>query len=145
MNPVFHGTIGSDGRLHLTPPYDVRWSTHLKSFKAGAEVSVVVKKTTKKVQRSEAQNRYYFGVVIKMMAADLGYEPEDLHEALKVRFLSKKLNNELSVVGSTAALSTAEFAEFVDDVRRFAASYLNLFIPDPGDVDVDGAEFSFSE
>ncbi len=72
------------------------------------------------------------------MAEYCGYEPEEMHEALKVRFLLKHgFSNEtttLPTIRSTTDLTTAEFSEYVDQCRRLAAE-MGIIVPDPGAVE----------
>ena len=69
-----------DGRLTLDDP---------DAFKAwvatmdGQRVTVTVTKG----QRSHAQNRYYQGVVVPVLAEQTGYEQPEMHEVLKAEFL----------------------------------------------------------
>lgn len=74
------------------------------------------------VRRSESQNRYYHGVVVKMAAAVLGYLPPQMHEVFKEKILGPG--------GSTAELTTEEFTRYVEDCRMVAAE-LGIIIPDP--------------
>ena len=77
------------------------------------------------VGRSDQQNKYYHGVVVKMISDHLGYEKDEMHEVLKKQFK----------VESTAKLKSAEFKEYVENIVRWAASDLGLPIPDPSEID----------
>jgi len=78
-----------------------------------------------KKNRSCQQNRAYFGIVVKMIADHLGYDKEDMHKALAEKFLGVEeveINGTLYYVGkSTKNLSTVEFNEYTDRIRRWAA------------------------
>ncbi len=125
MNPIFHGHV-TQGVLYLDdlPAYEKQIASL-----DGKPVELVLRRHRE--QRSSEQNRYYWGVVVALIAEHCGYEPEEAHEALKIKFLRSHEATALPSVRSTADLNTAEFAEFVDQCRRFAAAYLNLNIPDP--------------
>ena len=90
-----------------------------------------------KKKRSDAQNAYYWGVVIKTIKDFTGQDSEDLHEIFKTNFLQE---GEV-VVGSlscktyptTKKLNTIEFNEFVEAICAFAGSELGLYIPMPGE------------
>jgi len=131
MVPIHHATI-IDGNLRLENPqrYEL-WLALLN----GKQVEVVVRKKRKK--RSNAQNRYYWAVVIKMIADFLGYAPEECHEAMKIKFLGLEEDRYgLQRVKSSATLSTEEFiAQFTEPIKRFAAEFLKLYIPDPGEAE----------
>lgn len=106
-----------DGRLTLDDP---------NAFKAwvatmdGQRVTVTVTKG----QRSHAQNRYYQGVVVPLLAEQTGYEQPEMHEVLKAEFLPYGH-------ASTATLTTAEFTEYVERICRWAAEKLDCIIPPP--------------
>ena len=109
-----------------------RLSVQLQRF-IGQAVEVVVRKP--KSQRSSQANRYYFGVVVKLLAEFCGYEPDEMHEALAFRFL--RIEDD-PITGSprrqrTPKTNTKEFADYVDQCIRFAAE-LGVYIPQPGEV-----------
>lgn len=107
------------------------WRALLKRFE-GKPVQLTLSKL--RVPRSNQQNRYYWGVVVKIMAEECGYESEEMHEALKARFLRRRQDEEvggLPRIGSTAALDTGAFAEYLDHCVRLAAE-MGIEIPPPG-------------
>lgn len=96
-------------------------------------------------RRSNKQNAYYHAVVCDMVKdglRDIGYrdveDAEDAHEVLKSLFLKKKtINHNTGEVlserdGSTKKLSTTEMQEYIDKCVQFAAEYLGVSIPQPG-------------
>jgi hypothetical protein len=95
-------------------------------------------------KRSNNQNRYYWGQVIPLVKDGLraaGYNEvkskDDAHEVIKALFLkrpikSDKNDDEIIISGSTATLTTLKFMELIADIQQWAASYLNITIPDPG-------------
>jgi hypothetical protein len=92
--------------------------------------------------RSLIQNRYYFGVVVKMIANEMGDEPIIVHEILKAMFLeqvemvkSKKTDTVVEVrwIKSSSELSTTEFEEYLEKCRKWAAEFLQLPIPLPNE------------
>ncbi len=85
--------------------------------------------------RSDQQNRYYWGCVIKTLSEWSGYEPEEMHEALKAEFLAlPDIKTGLRIAHSTAQMDTAQFSEYVEQVRRWAAGH-GVVIPDAGAVE----------
>jgi hypothetical protein len=89
-------------------------------------------------KRSNAQNRWYWGVAIKEIADHTGHEANDLHDWL----LGHKFGWETyEVMGSTkkrpsrrsSDMTTAEFAAWGDWVISWAASELGLLINAPGE------------
>jgi hypothetical protein len=94
-------------------------------------------------QRSLAQNAYLWGVVYPHVLVGMqeawGDEEittaDEVHEFLKKKFLQRPVVNRKSgeLMGytepSTAALDTAEFAAYLDQIIKFASEYLNTEIP----------------
>lgn len=91
--------------------------------------------TRKRPQRSNAQNRYYRGVVLKMISMEKGYTRDQIHEMNKVALLmngTKEVkvidpltgiwNGEYETVtdylfdGSTVPMNTMEFENFMEAV-----------------------------
>ena len=85
--------------------------------------------------RSSQENRYYWSVIVGMIAEDTGNEPERVHEALKEMFLGREFvrmgTKEMPVPKSTKELSTYDFEIYAEQCRAFAASELGLRIPLP--------------
>lgn len=131
ITPIFRGKI-ENGKLIL----DSREG--MEKYVAGlkGEVLVIIKKA-KKI-RSNKQNKYYWGVIIKTLGEFTGYEPEEMHNALKWKFL-KIENNNLPSVRSTAKLSTLEFMTYIEQIIRFAAE-LGVVISDPESVDYENLD-----
>ena len=95
------------------------------------EVSVEPVKRT----RSNEANRFYWGVVVAMIAEHIGYQKEEVHRALGERFLRDRESevNGVPRVKSTTKLSPVEMFEYTDQCRRWAAEFLGLYIPDPNE------------
>lgn len=127
MTPIFGGEV-RDGKLNL---YDREGLARLVTKLEGKRIELVLRKH--KTKRSNPQNRYLHGVVIPILAAHCGYDPEEMKEALKWRFLRKE-DGRFPTVRSTANLSVEEMTEFIDHIHRLAAE-LGVYIPSPGDVE----------
>ena len=68
-----------------------------------------------------------------MLADELGYYPNEMHDILKVKFASEwqsiEVNNNkvgLQVINSTATMDTKEFEIYVEQIRIWALSELNI-------------------
>ena len=92
-------------------------------------------------QRSNPENRYYWGVVVQILAEELGYFKDEMHEILKRKFLTEHvlLRNKGKEIAaernrSTAELSTKEMEDFLSQIRIWASSELSIFIPEPNEV-----------
>jgi len=99
-------------------------------------LSVVVRKESTKRIRSLRANAYYWGVVIKELCEFFGYSPEQMHDALGVKFRIKWDILDLPTVQGTSSMKSDEFFEYIELVRRWAASEWGINIPDPVNVDI---------
>jgi len=97
-------------------------------------VEIIVERTHSK--RSLNQNAYYWGVMVKILSDELGYEPDEVHEILKQKFNPQNLkiqDQEIVIGGSTTKMSTIDFMAYVEQIQRWAASYLHISIPSPNE------------
>lgn len=103
----------------------------------GKEATLIIKPLRK--SRSDNQNRYYYGVVIKILSEELGFLPDEMHEVLKQKFLTSETikigSEEFVIVKSTASLNTVEFEEYLSQIRSWASMDLNTLIPLPNEVE----------
>jgi hypothetical protein len=129
--PIFTGSIDK-GKLILDQPE--RYLVHLAGLN-NRRIELILRKRRSK--RSDNQNRWYWGVCVEILANHCGYEADQMHEALKWKFLSGMVpdNNGLTTVRSTAKMSTDEFIKYTNQVVRWAAEELGVFIPDPRQCD----------
>lgn len=86
--------------------------------------------------RSLSQNKYYWKVIIGMLADEWGWDqPERLHDALRIKFLS--VNTEkLPTVKSTTELTTVQFEEYTSKIRQWASEE-GICIPLPNEILLD--------
>lgn len=105
------------------------------------EVRVTIERA--RATRSEQQNRWYWGVIMKHLSEHTGYTPDELHEYCKQRFNSKKVafcddngvvKDEETIGLSTTRLNKITFGEYCESIRQWAAEDLHVNIPDPGEV-----------
>lgn len=93
--------------------------------------------------RSNNANRYYWGVVIPLITAFFrGHgnyvDDEDTHEFLKLRVgkLAQVIvlpdGEVVKGLGSTAKLTTAEFEQYLERIRAWAAEY-SMIVPLPNE------------
>lgn len=88
--------------------------------------------------RRARANRYYWGVVLKMMAEEMGESPEYVHELMKLRHNTQRgaglvtgPGNDLVIPKSTATLTIAEFSAYLELVMRDGMEYLGIEFPPP--------------
>lgn len=137
----FNATLKPDGTLFVHRRKDMdRW---LSEQARDRDLPFILTVERKKSKRSDGVNRYWWGVVIKVVHRGLNEMGHDLnkdevHEFLKSNFNFAEMVNEetgevLRVPRSTANLNGSEFWELIDKVARFASEYLNEVIPMPGE------------
>ena len=128
MSPIFQGKINK-GKLILETPD--RFRVHLSRYE-GQQVEFSLRK--KKSQRSSEQNRAYFGIAVEILCEHTGFSREEMHEALKQKFASRiDEKTGLTIVESTASMDTVRFMRYYDDIQKWAAEFLNVYIPSPGE------------
>lgn len=62
------------------------------------------------------------------------HEMDMVHDAMKIKFLSRVDAHGLTIARSTTDLTTAEAEEYYENIRRWAASDLNIVLPTPNEV-----------
>lgn len=114
---------------------------YANSFKDGKILGMTLKGFRKPC--SYLQHRYYRGIVIPMISEYHGHDDHEyFHVMMKMIFLrdhdleylyKKKHGHEppYPIPRSTADLSTLEFVEYIEKVRRWAAEECGIDIPDP--------------
>ncbi len=95
--------------------------------------------------RSNPQNAYLHGVVIPLVfdgLRDAGFDDvrdkEDAKLVIKTLFLTRKIHNPengdtIPIIRKTSELTTTEMMQFIDEVIKWAAEYLNVQIPLPNE------------
>lgn len=122
--PVFHGK-SENGRLVLDRREDF---ASLIQKLDGQEIDITLRKRRR--VRSLSANGYYWGVLVPILSEHTGYDPEEMHGALKQRFLTDHTDERLPRVRSTSSLDTNEFAVYIDACIRLAAE-MGVIIPEP--------------
>jgi len=107
----------------------------------GMQVEVTLEK--KKKRRSLMQNAYYFGVllpIIQQGLLDAGYRvgKEQTHDLLKSMFAKEEIVNEstgeiMTVIGSTANMTTVKMMDYFSEITQWAAEYLGVHVPAPNE------------
>lgn len=133
MTPLFPAVVSEDGSdLIFDSPS--KFFAHLRKLK---EKRVVVAVRRVRHQRSNEANRYYWGVVVPLIAEELGYEKQEMHEVLAMHFLRIE---DCPITGAprrkrSPDTDTAEFAAYVDSCIRLAAEH-GIRVPSPNEVEV---------
>lgn len=136
--PIFHAAVTPDGRrLVFHDAERLRRQAYLKAL-AGRQVDVVVR--VHRDRRSEAQNRWWWGIAVPLIAHELGYdrhEHDRLHYALVATcfgtafdpVLKQAIPNERS-----STLSTEKFSQLMEWAVRWAAAEHGIVVPLPNEV-----------
>lgn len=115
-------------------PYDKEEMREVMAKFEGKKVTVEVKKYRK--DRSLPQLKYYWSVIIRILSEDLGYEENETHELLKSLFLRRVVElrgKKYVIIRSTSSLSTDEFAEYIEKIKRWASIEAGIFLPEPNE------------
>lgn len=113
------------------------FNSAISGLKDGWEVELQV--TRLQATRSQQQNRYFWGVVIKAISDYTGYGPDETHELLKQMFIPKELAilkgngdviDRFVMGGSTRSMDTVEFGHYMERIKEWAAQELDIYIPD---------------
>ena len=120
---TFRGLI-ENGKINLEDP--VRFDELVRKLD-GKQIEVAIGPWHPK--GTDAQRRYYFAVVCKIIGEYIGVAADEAHESLKSEFL-KDISGPLPVIGSTKTLNTVEMTEYIERCVRWAAEQ-GVVIPDP--------------
>ena len=120
----------SKGRPVFDAPAQV--ALHLNKLE-GKDIQVSIE--PRKRKRSLNQNSYMWGVVIEMLAEYFGYSPEEMHTALRFKFLNRLESGKPVTARSTTDLSTSEMEDYLSRIRIWAATEYSVNIPEPNEVD----------
>ena len=116
-----------DGRIeYLNRPLMIQF---MKGLKDGKYALTLEKDHPR---RTSSENRYYWGVVLKLISESTGYTPEECHAIFKDMFNSYEKNGR-RFSKSTTKLKTVEFENYLEKIRRFAATDLLIYIPNPNE------------
>jgi len=89
--------------------------------------------------RSLPQNKYYWGVIVPILASEFGYYKDEMHELLRRKFLAYTRVNphtgeEELFAKSTTKLNTAEIEIYLDSIRTWALSEFSVYLPLPNEI-----------
>jgi hypothetical protein len=83
--------------------------------------------------RTIHQNKFYWKL-IELIANEIGYEPDEMHEVYKYKYLKKTMEdsngNLVKGVGSTRKLNVQEFTEYIEKIKKHAITKLDLKLPE---------------
>lgn len=114
-----------------------------------------VELTAYRRRRTDAQNRYYWGVEVALFYAFLRAQdynitrPEHAHQLIAAKFLTVDVYGPTGVpiaqrIRSTTELSTAEFTDYIERSRVWLQDFFGIVVPDPTEIELP-ADFVFGE
>jgi len=113
-----------EGKLSWLEPEIVR--NYLKNIEGLVGITIVKKKK----KRTLSQNGYYW-VLIDVIANELGYDPNELHDSFKAIFLVDK-RGAIPIIRSTTSLSPEEMGKYIDKIMGLAREIMpEIVLPEP--------------
>ena len=102
---------------------------YLKDMESPYTVEVKKHRNT----RSNVQNNYYWKCIVQVLAEELGYFNDEIHDILRAKFLNEwemiEINNNkigLNKIVSTTSLNTKAFEVYAEQIRIWALSDLGI-------------------
>jgi hypothetical protein len=119
--PLYRAHVSDKGELAMREL--PRWRGALARMR-GRDVTIQIRRES--VRRSLKANAYYWWGPIGALASWSGHEPDEIHEAMKAKFLPRRqvilpTGEVLDLPPSTATLDVEAFSLYVNQVIRFAA------------------------
>lgn len=97
-----------------TLPSNKKWQIEVKEWRG---------------KRTNAQNRLLWAIYTAIANAT-GHTPEEVHDAMKAKFLPPRVislgGEEVTIPPTTTATDVPEFSEYVERVQSFAATELGV-------------------
>lgn len=125
----FVGTIIDNKMTFNTKADEWKWIKHLEKMEGKP---FVLELSAKKKYRSDNQNKYYWGVIIPIIQEYTGYTKDEVHDFLKVKFLTDK-SGKIPRIKSTSDLSTIEFERYWIAIAQYFGQEHGVEIPFPED------------
>lgn len=100
-----------------------------------SEFEIIVCKKSK--HRSTQQNRWWWAC-ISILANELGYTKEQMHEICKYKFLKRELVDEktgevFEYLKSTTELTTTEFSTLIESLIQWSSETFKCVLPIPNE------------
>lgn len=150
MIPIkWKAKVDSKGKPHIARKDE--FDRQLELY-ANQEVDIIIKKRRK--DRSPREHKYYWAVVVRMVAEEMSLMPEEAHQVLKDILLKEPARGSTESgqpyrywrIRSITELSDVQFREYWQACQRWAVqptqpeglgidSGIGLYIPDPNEVD----------
>jgi hypothetical protein len=106
--------------FNLTPQNKANLFAKIDRLDPHVEWQVIIRK--KKSKRSLDQNRRYWKL-LTLFGKQLGYTADEMHDLCRFKFLRSRIEIEgepLPLMQSSTKLTTAEMADYQDNIERWA-------------------------
>jgi hypothetical protein len=119
-NPlVLGGRVGDGGILHLDNRAQLDRALKHPSWQRRVTITIAPEEE----RRRQRANKYYWGVVLKMMAEECGHNSKLVVEPLT--------GEEVKIAQSTAKLTIPEFSVYLERVMLDGSEWLGIVFPEP--------------
>lgn len=125
MTPKFHGKVDQTCKLILVNKEGFK--KHLFLLK-GKQVVLTVKSV--KEDRPDPLRKYYWGIVAEMISDHTGHSREVIHIVMKGKYSFDE-----SVFSHGSTMTQEEKERFIKNVRYWASDFLDVKIPERGNVE----------
>lgn len=92
-------------------------------------------------ERSRQAEKYYHAVIVDQVSSETGFEEDETHDLMKAMHLPRGLHAHFGgdicwrcsrvIGGSTRRLSNWEYWRYIENCRRWAATSIGLYLPEP--------------
>jgi len=126
--PTFYGQV-KEGKLILDKRDE--FDLWLGTLEDDVRVDIKVGKAT----RSDKQRKYYWGVIIQILAPELNLDPSEANEWCKQHFNNKVISikgNEVEIGMSIENETTDRVEEIYREIRMWASS-VGIFVAEPNE------------
>ena len=130
MRTIFRGSVNK-GQLVMGADY-----IDTLAMLEGQDIDLTIEKHRN--NRSTRQNKYFYGVIVKMLSDELGYTKDEMADIVKGKFLSEEIkvgNDIIRYTKSSTLLNTLDFESLMTDIREWASAELNIFLPLPNQIE----------
>ena len=143
--PIWPAVVDAAGVLHVDRAVKAGMDRHVSDRLRNSPVEIIVRK--QRSQKSQRQLGWYWGGILPALSELTGYEPDELHAYCTQKFLNPPERKTLAICDAHGVvvdeadvqlypdrvhlLTTAQMADYCEDIRQWAALELYLDIPDP--------------
>ncbi len=106
----------------------------VEAFCKEASTDYILMVAKAKQKRSLAQNKYYWGVVVKVISDYTGFTPQETHQLLGRELWSYDGKNGHRFIKSTADMDIAEFSSCIENARQYANESIGVYVPEAGEI-----------